>query len=282
MAGKTIVITGASDGIGVAAARALTAAGHTVVVVGRSPGKTKRSADVMGAPYFISDFAELSQVRSLAESLQAQYPRIDVLANNAGGIFGDPTRTVDGFERTLQINHLAPFLLTNLLIDNLTAAGATVINTSSVAAKNYGSVNLDDLNNETKFSANKAYGDAKLGNILFTKELNRRYHPAGISTAAFHPGIVSTNFASGSTSSMRLFYQGPFRRVSGMVSPEKGADQLVWLATSKPGVDWRSGEYYVKRAVGKTNPQADDAELARKYWDLSAEMVGLAKPVSDR
>jgi NAD(P)-dependent dehydrogenase (short-subunit alcohol dehydrogenase family) len=184
---KTIVITGASDGIGAAAARKLKASGHQVVVVGRSPLKTKAIA--IEAPFHIADFVDLGEVRSLANSLIAEYPRIDVLANNAGGIFGTRDKTVDGFEKTFQVNHLAPFLLTHLLHQKLISNKATVISTASLAGRMWGNINLLDLNNDTNFKPRKAYGDAKLANILFTRELQRRFGNQGISAVAFHPGI---------------------------------------------------------------------------------------------
>ena len=271
---KIIAITGASDGIGAAAARALKADGHAVVVVGRSRVKTEAIANELSADCFVADFADLKEVRQLATDLQTKYPRIDVLANNAGGIF-DHQRTTDGYERTLQINHLAPFLLTNLLLPTLLASGASVLNTSSAGAKLFGNIAIDDLNNDKNYSPNKAYGDAKLGNILFTRELHRRFHSRGLSAAAFHPGIVSTNFAHDTSSLMRLIYQTPLRGLIRMTTPDKGADTLVWLAETSSGDAWDSGEFYVKRKVAKTHAQAADAELARKYWEISAQMVGL-------
>ena len=276
MSGKTIVLTGASDGIGAAAARRLVAHGHTVAVVGRSEQKTAALAQELGADHFVADFARLTDVRSLADALQSAYPRIDVLVNNAGGIFGDQARTVDGFEKTLQVNHLAPFLLTNLLLDSLTAGRASIVNTASVAARLFGNIDLADLNNERKYSANKAYGDAKLANILFAKELDRRFGDRGISAAAFHPGVVRTSFASDTTSLMRFLYRTPLSRLAGFLTPEQGAEPLVWLAEGTPGRDWVSGEYYEKKKVAATNPQAADAQLAADLWDTSAQMVGLA------
>ena len=194
MAGRTIVITGASDGLGAAAAKRLSRSGENVVVVGRSPQKTKAVATEIGADYLLADFTDLGQVRALAEQLLARYPRIDVLANNAGGIMGEREVTIDGHEKTFQVNHLAPFLLTTLLLDRLVEAKACVLNTSSLGNKLFGHVNIDDLDAERGYRPQKAYGDAKLENILFTKELHRRYHSAGISTAAFHPGSVASNF----------------------------------------------------------------------------------------
>lgn len=272
---KTIVITGASDGIGAAAARRLAQRGHRLVLVGRSPEKTRRIGAELDSPAFIADFADLSQVRALADRIDDEVDAVDVLVNNAGGVFGDRAPTVDGFEKTFQVNHLAPFLLTNLLMPGMLAAKASVISTSSAAARLFGHIDLDDLGNDRRFSANKAYGDAKLANILFTKELHRRFHPDGLSAAAFHPGPVATNFAAESTSAMRWVYQTPLRHLFGLISPDQGAQTLLWLAETTPGTDWVSGEYYEKLRVARTNPQAADAELARGLWDRSAALVGL-------
>ena len=184
---ETIIITGASDGIGGAVARALSASGRTVVIVGRSPEKTAKVADALGADRFVADFARLSGVRRLAEQLLERYPRIDVLANNAGGIFGDRTVTEDGHELTFQVNHLAPFLLTNLLMDRLAASRARVINTSSVANLS-GRIDINDLDLAKGFTPGRAYGIAKLDNILFTSELARRFGDRGITTRVVPPG----------------------------------------------------------------------------------------------
>ena len=268
---RTIVITGASDGIGASAARTFARQGERVVVVGRSAQKTEAIANEVGADFFVSDFADLAQVRTLAAQLKEKYPRIDVLANNAGGIMGPRELTVDGHEKTFQVNHLAPFLLTTELLDVLTASKATIINTSSAANSLYGKLDIGDLELANKYSANLAYGNAKLENILFTAELHSRYHAEGISTAAFHPGVVATNFAADTTSPFRFMYRSFLNRF--MLSPEQGADTLVWLASAVPGQDWVSGAYYAKRALAKANKQAYDADLARKLWDRSAAMV---------
>ncbi|MEC5190240.1 MULTISPECIES: SDR family NAD(P)-dependent oxidoreductase [unclassified Arthrobacter] len=272
MTARTIVITGASDGIGASAARTLSKQGQRIVVVGRSAEKTERVAKEIGADFFVSDFAELDQVRQLAAQLKEQYPRIDVLANNAGGIMGRRELTVDGHEKTFQINHLSPFLLTTELMDVLTASNATVINTSSAANSLFGKLDIDDLDAATSYSTNRAYGNAKLANILFTSELHNRYGQQGISTAAFHPGGVATNFAADSTSPMRFAYKSFLKRF--MLTPDQGADTLVWLATAVPGQDWVPGAYYAKRALAKANKQAYSPELARELWDRSAAMVG--------
>jgi NAD(P)-dependent dehydrogenase (short-subunit alcohol dehydrogenase family) len=285
MSQRTIVITGASDGIGAAAARALTRAGERVVVVGRSPEKTEAVAKELDADYFLSDFADLSQVRELAAALRSNYARIDVMVNNAGGIMGERKLTVDGHEKTFQVNHLAPFLLTTLLMDVLTSSQASVINTAS-AANGFGRLDLDDLDSSRNYSTNRAYGTGKLANILFTSELHRRFGPQGTSTAgittpgittpglttaAFHPGVVATNFAAESTSPFRHAYKTILNRF--LLSSEQGADTLLWLATSKPGEDWISGAYYAKRTLAKANKQAYDARLASELWDRSEQMV---------
>lgn len=272
---RTIVITGASDGIGAAAARNLASAGERIVVVGRSPEKTAAVGAELGVDYFVCDFAELAQVRELAVALRERYPRIDVLVNNAGGIMRGHELTVDGHEKTLQINHLAPFLLTTELLDLLTASRATIINTSS-AANGFGRLDLADLNSERSYSTNRAYGTAKLANILFTAELQNRHGKDGIAAAAFHPGIVATNFAAESTSWFRHAYKTVLNRF--LLSAEQGADTLVWLAASTPGRDWVPGAFYIKRALAKANSQAYNAGLARELWDHSLELVRAGEP----
>ncbi|MEO9179565.1 MAG: SDR family oxidoreductase [Candidatus Saccharimonadales bacterium] len=270
---KTIIITGASDGIGLEAARQLKARGANVVIVGRSPQKTKAAAKELEAPYYIADFSKLSQVRQLAASIRQDYPKIDVLVNNAGGVFGKRQVTEDGYELTMQVNHLAHFLLTNLLMDVLLASQATVISTSSVANSRFSDLDIDDLNMEKKFTANKAYGNAKLENILFTKELARRYGSKGLSAVAFHPGNVATNFASQSGGILKLIYHSPFKKLFRLITPAKGADTVVWLATTRPGKDWTTGQYYVKRKIAKASPLAYDPVLARSLWEQSASMA---------
>lgn len=271
---RTIVITGASDGIGAAAARMLANPGDTLVVVGRSAAKTQAVARAVEADSFVADFTDLAQVRALAAELLAKYPRIDVLANNAGGIMA-PGReeTVDGFEKTFQVNHLAPFLLSNLLMDRLVASRASVINTSSAANHLMARFDITDLNAEKKFSHNAAYGNAKLANILFTSELQKRFGDHGVSAAAFHPGVVASNFGAESSTLVRAAYHGISQRF--LLSPEQGADTLVWLATTTPGVDWIPGDYYAKRKVARTNRLAKDPKLANGLWEQSADMVGL-------
>lgn len=270
---KTIVITGASDGIGAAAARELSARGARVVVVGRNAQKTRAVAQELGAPFHLADYAELSQVRRLAQELDEAYPRIDVLANNAGALMDSRKLTVDGFEKTFQVNHLAGFLLTKLLLPKLIESRATVIQTASVAAKVFSRFDIDDLQNTKHDGGQVAYGNAKLENILFTRELDRRFAGEGISAAAFHPGLVGSNFAHGTKDPLNFLYHTPVVSNLLTLSPERGAKQLVWLATSTPGTDWQRGQYYERKKPAKSAREAHDGELGRRLWEESERMV---------
>ncbi|MGN5734807.1 SDR family NAD(P)-dependent oxidoreductase [Arthrobacter psychrochitiniphilus] len=268
---RTTVITGASDGIGAAAAKILANPGDTLVLVGRSAEKTKAIAHELECDYFVADFTELDQVRTLAAELSQKYPRIDVLANNAGGVMGHREVTVDGHEKTFQVNHLAPFLLTTLLIEKLVADRATVINTSSAAHKVMAKFDIDDLDAVKRYRTNAAYGNAKLANILFTKELQRRYGDHGVNAVAFHPGVVASNFSAESVGPIKLAYSSVAKRF--LLTSAEGADTLVWLATTEPGTDWTPGEYYVRRKLTEPSRQAQDPALALQLWEHSAAMV---------
>ena len=271
---RTIVITGASDGIGAASARQLHEAGERVIVVGRDRDKTDAVARPLGAESYVADFTDLAQVRALAEALLSACPRIDVLANNAGGIFGERTVTRDGFETTFQVNHLAGFLLTNLLRDRLVDSGASVIQTSSEAARRFARFDIDDLQGERRYSAAAAYGNGKLANVLFTKELHRRYADAGLHAVSFHPGVIASGFAAASPGVLRWFYTSRLTRPL-LASAESGGARLTWLALGTPGVDWTPGEFYANDRVARTSRLADDPGLARRLWDRSAAMVGI-------
>ena len=277
MARRTIVINGASDGIGAAAARRLRRGGADVVVVGRSQSKTAAVAAELDADYFVADFADLSQVRALADKIRSRYPRIDVLANNAGGLFTKAHRThrtIDGHEMTFQVNYLAPFLLTTRLLEVLVDSRASVINTTSSSQRLLPRVTIADLEDTTRRRPGSAYALTKLAIILFTKELHRRYHASGLSAAAFHPGYVNSNFGEASGSRFLVFmkYRIPIS-ARFTVTPDQGADQLVWLASSAPGVDWASGEYYSKGKVAKAHRAAYDPVLARELWDRTLAKI---------
>ncbi|MDQ1083700.1 MULTISPECIES: SDR family NAD(P)-dependent oxidoreductase [Microbacterium] len=270
---RTIVITGASDGIGAASAKQLAQLGEEVVVVGRNPDKTARVARALGVDSFVADFSDLAQVRELAASLLERYPRIDVLANNAGGVFGDRTVTRDGMELTFQVNHLAPFLLTNLLLDRLRESRASVIQTSSAAAR-FPGFDVDDLQAERRHSSTSAYGHAKLANVLFTKELHRRFGDQGLSAVAFHPGVIASSFGSTSNGPWKWLYGGPLAQRL-MTSTSVGGARLTWLALGKPGVDWQPGGFYANNKPARTNRLADDPVVAKQLWERSAVLAGV-------
>jgi len=271
---KVIVITGASDGIGAAAARSLVQAGHQVVLVGRSPEKTNRIAAELQADAHVADFADLGAVRALAATLKEEYPRIDVLANNAGRV--PPARSrqvsVDGHEMAFQVNYLAPFLLTNLLLDRLTGSKATVISTSSVGNR-LARIDLANLDSDKRYRGVNAYNNAKLALILFTRELDRRYRSQGLTSAAFNPGNIASNFAQQPGDANGWIARSPLVRRLLLSSPEKGADTLVFLAEGSAGTDFPSGEYFVKRKAARANKQVYDATLAAQLWDRSVAMT---------
>ena len=284
MTGTTVVITGASSGIGAAAARRLAARGATVLPVGRSPDRTAAVAAEIGAEPLVADFADLAQVRRLAGELLDRCERIDVLANNAGGLVSQRRETGDGHELTFQANHLAPFLLTRLLLPRLRESGrargvpARVVTTASLGNR-FGRLRLDDLQwRRRRYGGGWiCYSTTKLMNILFTRELARR-HP-DVRAYSFHPdpgvrgprGPESTypRFAQDSRLSP-LLDKPPLRRFR--LTSEDGARPLVWLA-SAPEVPGPNGTYFHGFAPGKTNRQADDPELAERLWDISARLV---------
>lgn len=270
---RRIVLTGASDGIGAAAARSFVKSGHEVVLVGRNEEKTRRLGHELGAATFLADYAHLDTVRQLAADLAEAYESIDVLANNAGGIFADRVMTSDGNERTIQVNHLAPFLLTHLLLPILVASRASVIATSSDAAGMLGKIDIADLDyDRRKYSSGRAYADAKLANIMFTSEMHNRFNHQGIKAVAFHPGTVATNFASEGPRSSGLIYKNPLARAL-ISSPQKGASQLVALASGAASPKWTSGDYLEKGKAAKLPTQARDPRIGEELWEESMRRV---------
>jgi NAD(P)-dependent dehydrogenase (short-subunit alcohol dehydrogenase family) len=269
--GKTIVITGASDGIGAVAARNLKEAGANVIVSGRNPKKTKKVADDVGSPALVADFAVFADVHRLADEIAQAAPKIDVLVNNAGGMFKVKPVTKDGHEPNFQINHLSPFLLTNLLKPNLVAADAPrIINTASMAS-NYGSVRIDDLDGHSR--ENLAYGTGKLMNILFTKAAARKWAGDDIVSAAFHPGLVQSKFGRDSFFA-RLAYNNPLAGIY-TITNEQGASPIMDLASREPRESINGIFFFRHKANGKTRGQAEDVELQDALWEKSTELVGL-------
>jgi NAD(P)-dependent dehydrogenase (short-subunit alcohol dehydrogenase family) len=272
MPGKTVIITGASDGIGAAAARRLRRAGDNVVVVGRSPEKTRAIADELDTDHFVVDFADLAAVRGFVDDVRNRYSRIDVLANNAGAMAADVSYTPDGFEKLLQVNYLAPFLVTTGLLDLLSESGARVVTTSSASHKLARPKTVDELLNTAEVGSNKAYALTKLALVLFTRELHRRHHERGISAVAFHPGWVRSNIGPASGSRLlKLVHRTPFGLLG--KQPDEGAEQLVLFANETPGRTWHSGDYFSGGKPLKAARSAYDDDLARDLWDRTTTLV---------
>jgi NAD(P)-dependent dehydrogenase (short-subunit alcohol dehydrogenase family) len=275
----TVILTGATRGIGHAAAIELAGRGTELGVVGRDPARVQATVEEAsaaggGAPVrgHVADLARMDEVRGLAAELLEDYPRIDVLANNAGALFTSRHVTPDGFEQTFALNHLAPFLLTNLLLERLSASGARVVTTASDAHPG-GLLELADLQAERgRFRPGRVYGTSKLCNILFTRELQRR-NPA-IAANCFHPGVIRTGFGKNDGLLVRisLTVAGPFLR-----SPASGASSLVWLALDPAAGELR-GEYVEKQRPVKPSAQARDDGLAAELWERSEAL--LARPVA--
>ncbi len=280
---RTIVLTGASSGIGAVAADRLAEQGADLAIVGRNPERTRAVADRVGGTAFLADFDRLDDVRSLAGALLERYEHIDVLANNAGGLHSRRELTVDGHERTIQSNHLAPFLLTNLLLPRLieTAhavadgeSGPRVVSTASLANL-FGHVRLDDLDWEKRpwLGGWRAYGTSKLVTILFIRELAERLTGTGVDAYSFHPGTVVTGF--GQSSALIRFGNWATRGNYG-IPADAGAVPLIALAADAP-VGAPSGTYFDRlTANGRVRAQAKDAQLGRDLWALSAQLTGVA------
>ncbi|RLP08150.1 SDR family NAD(P)-dependent oxidoreductase [Propionibacterium australiense] len=273
MSGRTIVITGASSGIGAEAARQLTERNEKVVLVGRNPQRTADTARPIGADYFLADFNHLDQVRELARQLDERYERIDVLINNAGASAPRRRVTADGYEQDLQVNYLAPFLLTNLLMPRLARSQATVITTASVGHR-FARLDLDDLQLEKGWGVMRAYANSKLLDILFTRQLQRRFGDLGVSAISFHPGIVASGFAHDVGGWLGWWYRSRLGRML-MTKPAAAAEDMVFLAEGTPGEDWVPGEYYVGRKRAGTSSQARNRKLAERVWAMTAEMLDI-------
>ncbi|WP_090423314.1 SDR family NAD(P)-dependent oxidoreductase [Mycobacterium europaeum] len=274
MSERTIVITGSSDGVGAAAARRLAAAGNNVVVIGRSVSKTKAIANQLGTDYLCADFSDLAPVRALAGDLRQRYRRIDVLANNAGIVFAADGLTIDGFDSVLQVNYLAAFLLTALLMDVLVASKARIICTSSSSQRLVRpGVSVDDLLCVNPVRPTVAYGRSKIALVMFTRELHRRYGGLGVSAASFHPGFVNSNFGPASGSRVLAVMQRAHTERLVGITPEAACDQLVWLASDDSQHFEPAGEYFVKRRVGRAHRIAYDKQCSRELWERTSALV---------
>jgi NAD(P)-dependent dehydrogenase (short-subunit alcohol dehydrogenase family) len=283
MAGRVCVVTGASSGIGKATSVALARLGATVVLVCRDRTRGEAAmAEVAaaaaatagnpGQPSLeLADLSSMEQVRAVAARL-AQLPRLDVLINNAGLVIARRQLTADGLELTLAVNHLAPFLLTNLLRPKLEAsAPARVVTVSSIAHR-AAKLSVDDLQSERRYLAMLAYANSKLANVLFTRELARRLDGSGVTANCPHPGTVHSRFGHTGALWLRL----GLAIGGGMLrTPESGARTVVYLA-SAPEVAAQTGGYYVNAKHRRPSRRAREDHLARELWDISASLTGLA------
>jgi len=277
MGGKVALVTGGTSGIGKATAMALTAMGADVVVVGRDRERGERAAEEIRAQtggrvdLALADLSSQAEVRNLAEEFKRRYDRLDVLVNNAGLVQSTRTETVDGLESTFAINHLAPFLLTNLLLDVLKKSAPSRVVTVSSEAERWGNIDFDDLQSKKKYRGFPVYGMTKLANIMFTYELAERLEGTGVTATCMHPGAVNTRFGTSNRGPMTLLFRlfKPFMR-----TPDQGADTVIWLASS-PEAEGLSGRYYADRKPLEPKKIANDPAACRRLWEESERLTGL-------
>ncbi len=286
----TAIVTGANRGIGLFTALALAERGMEVVLVGRDPARieaarrfvaerAERAQKGESGSLFtaLADFSSLEEVRRLADALLRAHPRISLLVNNAGIMSRRFRRSAEGYELTFAVNHLAPFLLTNLLLDRLKASAPARILTVASEAHRGARLDLSLIDAPKPFAILKAYGRSKLCNILFTRELSLRLAGTGVVAAALHPGVVATGIADqGGLVGLGWRLAKPF-----MLSPEKGAETSVFLATTPDPAPF-AGAYVVGRAAVEPDPAARDQGLARRLWEESARLTGLSGPLRSR
>jgi NAD(P)-dependent dehydrogenase (short-subunit alcohol dehydrogenase family) len=274
--GHTVLITGGSGGIGRATALGLSALGANLAIVGRDRGRTEAAASEIRqtgqVDVFVADLSSQAEVRRLAEEALERLPRIDVLINNVGGFWNTRHVTVDGLERTFALNHLAPFLLTNLLLDRLLQSAPARVVTVSSSAHAGARIHFDDLQGERHYSGAQAYSQSKLANLLFTFELARTLPVTSVTANAVHPGVVQTALGSEDPRGMqRAFFPLMWRF---MKSPEQGAVTSIYVA-SAPELQTVTGEYFANSQPKEPSRLSRDKDVAARLWRVSAELVGL-------
>lgn len=278
MGGRTVLVTGGTGGIGRATARSLSTMGAHVAITGRDRVRAESAArDIRAAgggpvDVFVADMSSLAQVRGLADEVLQRLPRLDVLVNNVGGYWNTRHVTADGFERTFAVNHLAPFLLTNLLLDRLEQSAPARVVTVASQAQSMGRIDFDDLQGEHSYSGARAYNQSKLANLLFTYELARRLDGGPVTANALHPGLVSTSFGADDPALVQRLLV-PFLRPF-MKSPARGADTSVHLA-SAPALDQVTGQYFAGRTPRRSSSRSYDQAAAARLWRVSADLAGM-------
>jgi NAD(P)-dependent dehydrogenase (short-subunit alcohol dehydrogenase family) len=275
---KVCVVTGATSGIGLVTAQALARQGATVIVVARNPergaatvSRIRQETGNSAVEVMVADLSTQAQVRQLASAIQHRFARLDVLINNAGALFDRRQLSQDGIEMTFALNHLAYFLLTNLLLDPLKAAdSARIVNVSSEAHR-HARLDFSDLQGQHRYTGWRAYSRSKLANILFTYELARRLAGTGIVANALHPGFVATNFGRNNHGIAAAFFR--LLQVAA-ISPEEGAQTIIFLASS-PEVKGITGGYFVKQKAVRSSQISYDRAAAERLWQVSAELARL-------
>lgn len=276
MDGRTVLVTGATSGIGRATALGLAALGAHVAITGRNHGRTEDAAREITAAggrnvdVFVADMSSQAQVRRLAGEVLERLPRIDVLVNNVGGYWSTRHLTDDGLERTFAINHLAPFLLTNLLLDRLERSAPARVVTVASNAHTSGRIDFDDLQGERSYSGSRAYSQSKLANVLFSYQLARRLH--GVTANALHPGVVRTAFGAEDPARIQRLLIPLLRPV--MKSPAQGAATSIHLA-SAPELERVSGRYFANRGAIRSSARSYEQAVAARLWEASADLVKL-------
>ena len=278
MAGRTVLVTGATSGIGRATALGLATMGAQVAITGRDRGRTENAArEISGAggrnvEVFVADLSSQAQVRRLASEVLEGLPRIDVLVNNAGGYWSSRHVTADGLERTFAVNHLAPFLLTNLLLDRLERSAPARVVTVASNAHATGRIDFDDLQGELSYSGGRAYSQSKLANVLFTYQLARRMRGSAVTANALHPGLVRTSFGAEDPARIQRLLVPLLRPV--MKSPAQGAATSIHLASALE-LEQVSGRYFANRRPTRSSTRSYDEAVAARLWEASADLVGL-------
>jgi NAD(P)-dependent dehydrogenase (short-subunit alcohol dehydrogenase family) len=286
LVGKTCLVTGATHGIGLATARALAALGARVLIHGRDPTLGKRAVADIGrstrnwdVSFVRADFSSLAEVRNLAAEIDSTVPKLDVLVNNAGLMSASRAWTADGYEITFAVNHLAPFLLTNLLLDKLKrSAPARIVIVASEAHRRV-KLDFDDLMNVRTPSAMRAYGRSKLANLLFARELADRLRGTGVTVNALHPGVVNTHLFNNSSALVRVAAATLGKWF--LISPQEGAKTSVYLASS-PEVAGKTGGYYRRCKPASPSRAAQNDADAHRLWEISARLVDLPAPSKAR